>query len=336
MATQKRRVAAPASRALEHGANAAGARFIKPGVSFTPELDLAFALGHGSGFAPVTLLPDLNPGKKSKTRLERNVAISELRLGFEALMNQVPFLENPEPIDDAEAKQILSREVPLLNFAPRNYLALESMVGPSGVLSGIVEALERIAAENWDNARTQSLFFVLKGFLLRALPAEEKAARAELEALLKKKNNTFAAANLDILLHGRPAIAKRGSKYSSKFKSFQRNDSADPASVGNLLLCDDEAEWVAEQFAALWAALGFKPQKWMAGPSPARLFFLGGEATLQTELKAAPAYPGTMHADAFESYQHLASPLARQLMERLAGPDSKVQKQAQAWLSEHG
>lgn len=335
MATQKKSVAAPTSRALEHGAKAAGARFLKKGISFTPELDLAFALGHGSGFAPIALLPDLKPGKASKTRLERNVAISELRLGFKALMNQVPFLENPEPIDDVEAKKILAREVPLLNFTPRNYLALESMVGPSLVLSGIVEALDGISTENWNNARTQSLFFVLKGFLLRALPAEEKAARAELEALLKKKDKTFAAANLDILLHGRPAIAKRGYKYSSKFKSFQRNDSADPSNVSDLLRCDDDAEWIADQFSALWTALNFKPQKWMAGPSPARLFFLAGDAALQTELKAAAAYPGTMHADAFESYQHLASPLARQLMQRLSKPDSKVQKQAQAWLAEH-
>lgn len=335
MATQKKRVAALSSRALQHGAKAAGAKFLKPGIALTPELDLAFALGHGCGFAPVTLLPELKAGKTSKTRLERNVAIAELRLGFEALMNQVPFPENPEAIDEAEAASILAREVPLLNFAPRNYLALEAMVGPSVMLKGIVDALPGITDEHWSNARTQGLFFVLKGFLLRALPAEAQAARVRLEALLQEKDQTFAAANLDILLHGRPAIAKRGSKYSAKFRSFQRNDSDDPASVQNLLLCDDEGPWVAAQFAALWEALQFKPQKWMAGPSPARLFFLGGEAALQTELKAADAYPGTMHADAFESYQDLASPLARQLMERLAKPDSKVQKQARAWLDAH-
>ncbi len=69
------------SRALEHGAAAFGARYVKPGFATSPERDLAFALGAGSGFAPLTLLPDLAPGAKAArgAAMNRNVALAELR-----------------------------------------------------------------------------------------------------------------------------------------------------------------------------------------------------------------------------------------------------------------
>lgn len=339
MGTKKKAsVTAFPSRALENGMNASGARHLKPGFAFTPECDLEFALGGGSGFAPISVLPDLAPGKTpAKGRdMNRNVAIAELRGGWDTMVAKGPYPQDPEPIDEAEAKAILGEQVPLLALRPAHYLALEAFVGPDAVLAGIVEALDRIEPANWGNARTQGLFFVLKGLLLRARPSEERAARARLEALYTAKESKFAAAELGIVLYGRPLIEKRGYKYSTKFKSFQRNDSDDPASTGNLLMCDDEGPWVAAQFAALWEALKFKPEKWMAGPSPARLFFLAGDDALATELKAVPNYPGTMHADAFESYRLLASPLAVECMRHLAGPNSKVQKKALEWLKLHG
>ena len=43
-----------------------------------------------------------------------------------------------------------------------------------------------------------------------------------------------------------------------------------------------------------------------------------------------------MQADAFESYKDLSSPLAVECMKHLAGPASKVRKQAEAWLELHG
>ncbi len=326
------------SRALEHGFKAAGARYLKPGFALTPELDLAFALGYGCGFGPLTLLPDLAPGKKpARDRsLNRNVAIAELRGGYDVMMAGGPYPENPEPIDEAEAAKILTKQVPLLNLVPAHYLALEAMVGPSVVLKGIVSALDSLKPNDWNNGRPQGLFFILKGLLLRVLPEEEKAARAHLEALLQKNDDQFAAANLAITLHGRSAVEKRGYKYLTKYKSFGTSDSDAPASVGDLLRCDDAPEWVAAQFAALWTAFGFKAQSRMAGPSPARLFFLGGEPTLETELRAVVGYPGTLHADAFASYKELASPLAIKLVTHLAGPQSKVQKAAKEWLSTHG
>ncbi len=297
------------------------------------------------------------------------------------------------------------------------YLALEAFVGPSVVLAGLVAGLRDLDPRDWGTAKTAGLFHVLKGFLLRSTPAEVSAARAELEAIYAANADTYAAANLGILLFGRPLVEQRGykyhgmrirqkscrrrrnmgnrfpirrdvaavranrerkpkrrwgfgctlrrcvrrcrcvlgevghdsphrsryrlmiggcgsrGKYNPATKSFRTSGTADPASVGNLVMCDDDGPWVASQFAALWAALAFKPQKWMAGPSPARLFFLGGDAALETELRVVAQYPGTMQADAFASYEHLASPLAVACMKQLAAPGSKVQARAEAWLA---
>ncbi len=339
MATKKavKKAATLPSRAREHGERAFGASSKKPGFALSPELDLDFALGGGSGFAPAGLLPDLAPGKKPKREreLNRNVAIAELRGGWDTMIAGGPYPLDPPLIEEKEARSILATQVPLLNLMPAHYLALEALVGPSVVLEGIVAALARIKSANWNNARTQGLFFVLKGFLLRALPAETKAARARLEALYEEKK-TFAAAQLGILLYGRPLIEQRGYKYSTRFKSFQRNDGDDPSNVSDLLFCDGDGAWVAAQFKALWEAMNFKTAKGMSGPSPARLFFLGGDAALETELKALVGYPGTIQADAFESYKDLSSPLAVECMKHLAGPASKVRKQAEAWLELHG
>lgn len=327
------------SRALEHGANACGAKYLKPGFALTSELDLAFALGHGSAMGPVRLLGDLAPGAKqpnSFTEIHRNVAIAWLRMTNPVFGAPVVHEENPTPIDEAEAQKLVRSQLPRLRLLPIHFAALEAMVGPSCMLPAYVDGLSAIADQWWDSGRLGGLFPLLYGLLLRTPPKESNAARAKLEALLEKKKQAFASAQLDILLNGREGIARRGYKYSLTFKSYQRNDSTDPSNVGDLCYCDDDSDFVASQFQALWAAFNHKPQARMMGPSPARLFFLGGEKTLETELKVIGLYPGTVQAEALASYADLKSPLAVKCVKELAGPKSKVKAAATAWLERHG
>jgi hypothetical protein len=327
------------SRALEHGAKAFGAKYLRPGFALKQELDLAFALGEGSAVGPVTLLPDLPPGKKvvlDFQEVPRNVALAELRNTNDVYGAPLVFEENPAPLGVEEAQELLRKRMPKLPFLrPAVFRSIEAMVGPSVALAAAVEGLEQMPTQSWDNGGVGPLFFVVHGLLLRALPDESKAARRRLEELFKQQPKSYGTAPLDIMLHGREGIARSGYKYSTKFRSYQRNDSSDPSNVVDLCVCDDDGEFVAQQFAALWEAFQYKVQDRMNGPSPARLFFLGGEAALETELKVVEKYPGTKHAEAFESYRHLASPLAVKLIEKLAGPKSKVKTKAEAWLAEH-
>lgn len=328
------------SRALEHGERAFGARFKRPGFALKPELDLAFALGHGSvAFGPVRLLSDLALGKKAKasyTEVHRNVAIAALRAGPEGFGKPIVHQENPAPIDEPEAQKLIRARLPKLGVSPIYFRALEAMVGPACVLPAYVDGVEAINAGAWDTGRLNTVFPVLYGLLLRAPVEQSNTARGRLEALLEQRDETHAAANLDMLLNGKKGIARRGYKYSVKFKSFQRNDSADPSNVLDLCYCDGEQDFVAAQFQALWEALNWKVMAHMSGPSPARLFFLGGEKTLETELRVVDRYPGTKQAEALASYSELRSPLAVQLVQRLTGLKSKVKAQAEAWLEAHG
>jgi hypothetical protein len=97
------------SRALEHGAAAFGAKYLRPGACLTPDLDLAFALGQGSAMGPVKLLADLSPGKKQPnafSEIHRNVAIAALRKPKGAPLGPTPHEASPPPIEPDEAKQL--------------------------------------------------------------------------------------------------------------------------------------------------------------------------------------------------------------------------------------
>jgi hypothetical protein len=310
------------------------------GAAIREELDLAFALGHGAPghVGPITLLPDVDPAKKPKHSHEaiaRNVAIAALRKGT-LLPTPAPHEADPAPITEDEARAIVKASYAKLGLTPVYWHALEAMVGPSCLLPAMVQGLDAIAQASWGTGRLHGLVPHLYGLLLRAKERESKDARAALEAILKKRNATHAAARLDVMLHGREGIARRGYKYSPKSKCFQTNDSADPSNAQDLLFCDDDADFVASQFAALWKIQDYKVVKWMTGPSAARLFFLGGDPTLETELLVVERYPGTMQAEALASYRDLASPLATKLLEKLASPSSKVKAQAEACLAQRG
>ena len=219
---------------------------------------------------------------------------------------------------------------------PQVLRSVEAMIGPSAALAAVMEGVEATKNQGRNNGGTGKVIYPLYGLLLRTPEAESNEARKRLETVYAKWKDLHGAKQLGIMLGGREAIARVGYKYSTKFKSYQRGEGDDPSNVGDLCFCDGETDWIASQFAALWEAFQYKVQNHMNGPSPARLFFLGGEKTLETELKVVGKYPGTKHADAFESYQDLRSPLAVQLMKELAGPKSKVKAKAEAWLAAHG
>jgi hypothetical protein len=321
--------AAPVSRALEHGERASGAKYLRRGFARSPELDLAFALGHGGGgIGPMRLLADLDPAKKPKwdaAALPRNVVIAHLR--------DEPVTTDPAPIDEAEAAKLARDRVGDIGL-PWMFLGLEAFAGPSCVLAGMLDGIEAAKQSRWDNGGWGALCGPLKGMLLRVPPAEAQAATRRLEAMWKKWSHMHGALRFDILLHGKEGVARSGYKYIAATKSYGRapGSTEAPLSSWELTLLDDEPAFIAQQYAALWTAFNWKPQARMITPASGRLLFLGGDAVLRTELRVVDALPGTMQADALDACADIAGPLAKQLIAKLAKPTSKVHKRAKAIL----
>jgi hypothetical protein len=331
MASKKLKEETPTSRGLEHGERASGARHVRPGRARTPELDLAFALGHGGGgIAPMRLLPDLDPSKKPRwgdtSSFPRNVVLEYVR--------GEPRTMTPSPIDDKEATRLGRKLVAGIEL-PWMFLGLEAIAGPSLTLAAMLDGIDAAKKDHWDNGGWGSLCGPLKGMMLRVPEPEATAARDRLAAAYKKWSHMHGAQRFDILLHGREGIARSGYKYIAKTKCYGRapGDTDAPVTAWELMLLDhDDADFIAQQYEALWTAFKWKPQANMMSPAPGRLLFLGGDAVLRTELRAVDAYRGERQVEAFTACCDLGGKLVRQLMTKLAKPDSKVHKRAQAWL----
>jgi hypothetical protein len=325
----------PVSRGYEHGERASGAARLRPGRARTPELDLAFALGHGGGgIEPMRLLPDLDPAKEPRwsdtSSLPRNVVVEHLR--------KTPRTMAPEPIDDGEAARLGIKLVKEISV-PWMFLGLEALAGPSCALAAMLAGIEAATKRHWDNGGWGSMCGPLKGMMLRVPEAEAIAARERLEALWKQWNHMHGALTFDVLLHGREGIARSGYKYLAQFKSYGRapGSTEAPASAWELTLLDDsDGDFVAQQYEALWTAFNWKPQGRMMSPASARLLYLGGDAALRTELRAVDGYTGAAQVAAFEACADLGGPLVAELMTRLAVPTSKAHKRARAWLDGEG
>jgi hypothetical protein len=338
MATRKRPASGAApltTRATEHGASAAGARYLKPGATRSAELDLAYALGHGSAFAPRSIAADLAPGKRAKDGVPRNRALHFLRGGRDAegSMNTAPV--EAAPLGDDEARALAQKEAARGYVTSAYYLTLEACVGPSLVLSAMVEGLESTSVDRWRGGIHDHACRSLYALMLRALPSETEAAHARLTALFAslERQLTYPPSSLGIMLFGRAAIARYGYKYLTKFASFGTSAEDAPSTPHDLIYCPEESAWVAAQHAALWKLMDYRPRKWMLEPPPARLVWIGGDALLETELSVVEKYPGTMQAAALDAYRDFASPLATACIEKLAGAGSKVQKQAAECLA---
>ena len=323
------------SRGFEHGDRASGAKFVRPGRARTPELDLAFALGHaGGGIAPMRLLPDLDPSKKPRwsdvSSFPRNVVVEYVR--------SQPRTMVPTPIDEREAARLTRGLVDNISL-PWMFLGLEAIAGPSCVLAAMLDGIEAAKTSHWNNGGWGALCGPLKGMMLRVPEREASGARDRLAAAWKKWRHLHGASTFDVLLHGREGIARSGYKYIAKQKSYGRAPGSTdaPATVWELtLLDDDEAAFIAQQYEALWTAFNWRPRAQMMSHASARLLFLGGDAALRTELRAVDSYPGTHQVTAFGTYADLGGPLVEQLITKLAKPGSKVEKRARAWLDTHG
>ncbi|MBL8916359.1 MAG: hypothetical protein JNM17_37005 [Archangium sp.] len=340
MAAKKKAPAVPfPNRGYENGKDAWGAKFVRPGFALTPQLDLEYALGRGSGFAPTTLLPDIAPGKKIKwafNALPRNVVIAEVRQKRAVWNEPVVPQANPDPLTDDEARTFLREGGERLIRGGVITRAIEAMVGTGVALPAYLDGLEAMKKQTWQNGSAPALSYPLYGMLLRSKVKDAEAARKRVEKLYEKIDGTQGSIGLNILLNGKQGIAEDGYKYSPIFKSYLRRHETganDPASVGDLLFLEPrDADFVCDQFAALWTAFKFKVQNMMNGPSPARLFFLGGDRIFETELKVVMQYPGTRQKEALESYVDFRSPGAARCVLRLTHARSKVIKEAQAWL----
>lgn len=313
---------------MEHGANASGAKYIRAGFARTPELDLAFALGHGGGgIGPMRILPDLDPSKKVKwdsAALPRNVVIARLR--------EEDVTMDPAPIDETEAAKLAREHVLNISF-PWMFLGLEAFAGPSIVLGGMLDGLEASEENQWDNGGWGALCGPLKGMMLRVPEEEAKSARARIAAVFEKWKEMHGAQTFDILLHGKEGIRRNGYKYIAKYKSYGNEEGfAAPSSSWELTLLDNEPAFIAQQHEALWTAFNWKPQARMITPASARLMFLGGDPVIETELRVIDSLPGTMQAEALDAIEDLAGPLAKKILTKLAKPSSKVSKRAKALL----
>lgn len=338
MATKKKTGAASAaltSLAMQHGRDAYGARFVREGAALTPELDLAYALGRGSQFEAVTLLEDLEPGKKAKAGMPRNRAIHVAREGWEGTgtMEEAP-LEVP-PLGMDEAKSLAREAARHGSDRPEYYLTLEALVGPSALLASVVDGMEEASKSVWERGSSSDVCFAVYALMLRALPTETEAARSRLVALFESLEGKlgYPPHPLGKMLFGRSAIERYGYKYLTKFACFGTSPDDAPSTPHDLVFCPEDGPWVAAQHAALWKILNYRPKKWMLEPPMPRLVYIGGDALLETELAVVDKYPGTMQAAALAAYRDFRSPLATACIEKLSAPGSKVQKQAMECLA---
>jgi hypothetical protein len=331
------------SLACRHGTSAFGARYLREGFSFTPEHDLSFALGRGGALmSPETLFADADPAELAAVILpdaqrHRNVAVHYIREGFHDWEENVAAEPHPPDVTADEAAKLLALGHVDAPICP----ALEAMVGPDVVLNGLVSYLENVEADppgrtSWDNNVLSGYFQVLAGLLLRVPKAEHAAARRRLEALCATRASRHGALRLDVLLHGKEGILRSGYKYDEAQDCYGHLPGVDaPPSSSDLILLNGEAEAICHWQEALWEQQGFRPRKWMLEPEMPRMFFLGGDARLELELRVVDSYPKTMHAAAFEAYREIRSPLVVRLMLRLGHAGSPVKKKVAAWFEEH-
>lgn len=330
------------SEAFRHGERAFGARYLRDGFSFGRELDFAFALGRGGGLiAPLVLFEDGDPAALSRlafpdARVYRNVALACVRDSEPRWQTRLAEEPKPPALTEDEARDIFSRR----SLSAEGCRSVEAMVGPSCTLACLVDWLERrdvlpAGVSAWDNNELLDYFKVLHGLLLRVPEDEHRRARDRLEALYAARQRRHGSLELDVLLHGKEGIVRSGYKYIKETDSYGRQPGSDaPVSAYQLLYLDGEADYIVSSQRRLWELQSWKPRKWMLSPEAPRLYFLGGRALLELELRVVDSYPKTMHEGAFDAYREIRSAEAVRLMLRLGRDGSKVAKKVAVWFSE--
>jgi hypothetical protein len=346
-AAPKARVAPPSksgpaavrtTEALKHGEGAFGARFLKPGFAFTPEMDLAFALGYPD---LTYLVDDATVDATVATRKEfvenhatnarnvwpRGVAYRVVR-AFDQVIYDGPMTAAmatpPTPVEPDEASGLIRRFL-TNGRAGDLLLLLESMVGPDLVVEVALGELESRAEEiiAEDKATYGRTIYNL-GFVVLRLPAAAGvAAQARLEALYRAFSSRKWPEDdvpspirfLDVVLHGVEGSLRSGHRAENRLS---------PAFFGHVT---DSPEHVAKYTCE-------NLPRWRLEPD-ARRAFLGGEATLQCEAKAwKNDKRAGAHGRLVESFGAIQSPLIAPMMLEMA-VSSKAKPAALAWFHDH-
>jgi hypothetical protein len=327
--------------ALQHGDRAFGARFVKPGFAFTPEDDLAFALG----YPYLAILADGHPDDADPAKaaplyvsqhgLEppvwpREVAHRMAR-AFGMLADQGErdeAFQKGGPVGETEARALVKRDMIESNAWLQLYL-LEAMVGPSVIVDAVLGELESYTEEPWEDSGPQSRLelpgvILHLGYMLLRLPEAEAArARARLEALYAAwgKNDDWlqekARDALDVVLHGKEGAERSAYKFDGKH-----------ISTGQPLHVLDDPAWIARVVRE-----GGAPDE-SSTPDP-RLVFLGGDDVLAREIGWWKKYtkPGA-HAQLVARFGKIASPRILPWMLEMSAT-SKAKASATAWFVAH-
>jgi hypothetical protein len=195
-----------------------GARFVRPGFGWTPDDDLAFALGY--------------PHHHS-------------------------FEGEATPMEAEEARKLLAKRVNSL-ISPEDkplVATLEAQVGPEVVVGAIVEALERYedkAFRIWNRAAIQLVRWGVGFALLRCPVAVGAALRRRLEAVYRRAKAARTKDQprqieqmLDVVLHGAAGAERSGQRHEGAVQAF------------DLLFVHDDPAYVLDQvrrhtFDPLW------------------------------------------------------------------------------------
>ncbi len=318
------------TQALEHGATAYGARFVKPGFATTKAGDLAFALG----FPHFEYIVDDHPDdaraemiayERRSYRLgwPRNVAIRWCRITASKGFKRTP--QGATELDGAGKKAIkngapLSIEEVALSLKAifsdttsyedlRDLVRLfEAFMGPELVATSIIDALEKSSNNVWNHQdHDRALVMHHLGFLLLRLPAAlADKLRTRLAAIFDRRVKALASKELgprrgergsllralDVVLHGRAGAERSGER------------SEDAIESNDLVHVTNDDKFVREAACR-------------QTPLDPRLVFLGGPPVLDHLLDAFGRLRG-FHGQLVDSFAEVASPKAIELLQRIA------------------
>jgi hypothetical protein len=318
------------TQALEHGAAASGARFVKRGFATTAAGDLAFALG----FPHLEYIVDDHPDDARAEMIAyerrgyrlgwpRNVAIRWCRITACKGFKRTP--QGATELDGAGKKAIkngapLTPEEVMLSLKAmfsettsyedlRELVRLfEAFLGPELVATSIVDALEKSSNSVWNHQdQDRALVMHHLGFVLLRLPAAlADKLRARLAAVFERRVKALPTKELaprkgergsllralDVVLNGKTGAERSGER---------SEDAIEPGDLVHIV--GDEA------FVRAAACR-------VTAPDP-RLVFLGGEPVLDHLLEAFPRLRGQHHA-VVDGFADVASPKAIELLQRVA------------------
>jgi hypothetical protein len=325
------------TRAFEHGENAYGARYIKPGFAREAGDDLLFALGwpHVHYIVdghPDDLITDPKDLEKVVFRQQfdldvpRDIAVRRIRsLGAfskgpdgQQRPGALRAMQDREPIGEADAAAFVRDRIAARSLGSRQLevaLMLEAFAGPDAIAEAVTTAFEKATdAQLLEHAPEKSVWAFVLGFLLLRARAEVSIAlRERLEAILvrcpKDNVNSHSVANvLDQVLR--------------QSKARLRTDHTDQSML--LHYVDESAPLVVRELGA---------RSWCGAAYP-RMVFLGGDEVISYYTKhfekvAEKAAQKVMVAQ----FGRIASPAIRELMEEMSNR-SKAETEARDWLND--